>query len=27
VWLGGRLWAADHDPRGASFSLALPTGA
>jgi PAS domain S-box-containing protein len=25
-WHGGRLWAADHDPRGASFSLALPTG-
>jgi C4-dicarboxylate-specific signal transduction histidine kinase len=22
---GGRLWAADHAPRGASFSLTLPT--
>jgi PAS domain S-box-containing protein len=22
---GGRLWAADHDPRGASFYLSLPT--
>jgi PAS domain S-box-containing protein len=23
---GGRLWAADHEPRGASFYLSLPTG-
>jgi signal transduction histidine kinase len=22
---GGRLWAADHPPRGASFCLTLPT--
>jgi predicted ATPase len=22
---GGRLWAADHAPRGASFCLTLPT--
>jgi signal transduction histidine kinase len=23
---GGRLWAADNSPRGASFHLTLPTG-